>query len=185
MALPDSDELLSDARLSEIDLDELTRYIVRHHHDEVRRITPAVTGWLDTLVDTDGERHPELPHVRSIFASLADELRSHMLKEESILFPYIEVMAATRRSGGPLPSGPFGTILNPIRMMAGVHRSCVDRLDTLRRFCQGYVPPPDADTTYQRGFAELARFDAALRRYVDLENDVLFPRAIELEQQLG
>ena len=185
MALPDSDELLSEARLAEIDLDELTRYIVRHHHDYVRRVAPEVSGWLDTLIATDGERHPELPHVRSVFASLADELRSQLLKEESILFPYIDLMAATRRLGDPLPSGPFGTILNPIRMMEAVHRACVDRLSTLRRLSQGYVPPQDADATHRRCFAELARFDAALRRYVHLENHVLFPRAIELEQQLG
>jgi regulator of cell morphogenesis and NO signaling len=185
MAPPDSDELLFDARLARIDLDELTRYIVRHHHDYVRRITPEVTGWLETLIATDGERHPELPHVRSIFASLADELHGNMIKEESILFPYIDLMAATRRLGDPLPSGPFGTILNPIRMMAAVHRACLDRLAMLRRLSQDYVPPPDADTTYRRCIAELARFDAALRQYVHLEDHVLFPRAIELEQQLG
>jgi regulator of cell morphogenesis and NO signaling len=108
-----------------------------------------------------------------------------MVKEEHILFPYIDALAAASRAGGRLPSSPFGTILNPIGMMEAEHRHAGDQLETLRRLTDAYTPPADGCTTYRLCYEELARFEADLHRHVHLENNVLFPRAVELERELG
>jgi regulator of cell morphogenesis and NO signaling len=161
-------------------LDELTRLIVSRHHAYVRESIPAITAWLAKLATRHGGRHAELAEVRDTFAELADELTTHMAKEENILFPYIEALAATQR-GGQAPLSPFGTIQNPVRVMEADHQLAGKLLEKLRKLTAGYQPPADGCTTYQACYAELARFEADLHRHIHLENNVLFPRALEAE----
>ena len=108
-----------------------------------------------------------------------------MEKEENILFPYIEALWTASESGERPPASPFGTVLNPIRAMEQEHRNAGDLLARLRIATDGYQPPADGCTTYGVCFAELARFEADLHQHVHLENYVLFPRAVALENSLG
>jgi regulator of cell morphogenesis and NO signaling len=167
------------------DLAALTSHIVSHHHAYVRQASPLIAGWLDKLVSRHGERHPELKDVRIAFTDLAGEMAVHMVKEENILFPFVDALAAASRAGGRLPAGPFGTVLNPIRMMEEDHRHAGDELARIRALTNDYAPPSDACTTYRLCYEELAKYEADLHRHVHLENNVLFPRAIELEGGLA
>lgn len=164
-------------------LNQLTAHIVGTHHAYVREAAPAIRGWIDKIVARHGANHPELAEVRTVFASLAEELSAHMLKEENILFPYIDSLA--RASGGQrLPAGPFGTVRNPIRMMEHDHEDAGRALVRLRQLTGGYKLPTDACTTYRACYEELERFENDLHRHVHLENNVLFPRAVALEGEL-
>lgn len=167
------------------DLDLLVRHILDHHHAYVRDASPTIHAWLDRLVDRHGARHPELAEIHDAFDALAGELMTHMLKEEHILFPAIYDLAAARRSGGVRPSTPFGTMANPIRVMEMDHDDAAELMTRLRRLTNDFTPPADACTTYRACFEELARFEHDLHRHVHLENNVLFPRAIALEQALS
>ena len=170
--------------LQSADLDLVTGHIVMQHHRYVRETTPVVAAWLDKLVARHGAGHPELAGVRTVFLDLADELLTHMAKEENILFPFIDAMAAARRAGGRLPRGPFGTVLNPVRVMEEDHQRAGELLEALRTAAGGFVPPPDACTTFTLCYAELARYSADLQRHIHLENHVLFPGALDLERAL-
>jgi len=165
-------------------LDTLVDHIVRHHHVYVRAQVPVITAWLDKLMSRHGGRHPELKDIRDTFLALAADLTAHMAKEEHILFPFITDLAIAARAGGPLPRGPFGTILNPIRVMNQDHRGVRDLVERLRTLTGGYQPPEDGCRTYHLCFAELAGFDADLSRHVHIEDHVLFPRALDLEVAL-
>jgi regulator of cell morphogenesis and NO signaling len=166
------------------DLDVLVRHILEHHHRYVRDTSPTINAWLDRLVERHGSRHPELSVVRQTFRDLTDRVASHMLKEEHILFPFINDLAAARRGGGRLPMGPFGTILNPVRVMETDHALVGELLGRLRAQSRGFAAPDDACTTYRLCYDELARFEQDLHRHIHLENAVLFPRALELERSL-
>jgi regulator of cell morphogenesis and NO signaling len=107
-----------------------------------------------------------------------------MVKEEQVLFPYVDELAAAARAGTRLPSSPFGTILNPVRAMEREHREAADLVQALRTLTNAYTPPDDACATYRFCFAELERFEADLKTHVHLENHVLFPEAVELEERL-
>src|SRR5579871_2727465 len=76
------------------DLSAITRHIVQRHHAYVREMTPIIEGWLAKLVARHGARHPELADVEQTFAALAADLSTHMTKEETLLFPFIDELAA-------------------------------------------------------------------------------------------
>lgn len=165
--------------------DRLIDHILRVHHAYVREALPLIAGYLAKLQDVHGARHPELARVAAVFAQVADDLQQHMMKEEQVLFPYVRDLEAQADRPCGVRMSPFGTVANPIRMMEREHREVADALHQIRDLTGNYTPPADGCTTYQVCLAELDRFERDLHRHVHLENNVLFPRAIELEGTNG
>jgi regulator of cell morphogenesis and NO signaling len=101
-----------------------------------------------------------------------------------MLFPYIVRLAEAERDGSPAPAAPFGTIANPIRMMEMEHQAAGDLTASIRKLTSDFTPPADGCTTYKVTYKELEEFEADLHRHVHLENNILFPKALELESRL-
>jgi regulator of cell morphogenesis and NO signaling len=161
-------------------VDRLIDHIVSTHHAYIRTALPLVGRYLAKLVEVHGGRHPELSRIAASFEHMGNDLLQHMTKEERVLFPYIrELATATHKA----PASPFGTVENPIRMMEREHRDAGDDLRLIRELANGYTVPADGCTTYGVCFAELAQFERDLHRHVHLENNLLFPKAVELERQ--
>jgi regulator of cell morphogenesis and NO signaling len=163
-------------------IDRLADHIVATHHEYVRSALPAITRWLRRIRAVHGANHPELLSVSASFDRLSIELAQHMLKEELVLFPYIRELASTRP--GQVKPSPFGTVQNPIRMMEREHQEVDDEILRIRELTDGYSLPADGCSTYRVCLAELAQFESDLHRHVHLENDVLFPKAVEAERLL-
>lgn len=159
----------------------LVSYIVANHHGYVRSAIPTLLEHTRKIEHVHGDRHPELTQVAATFAAVADEMQSHMFKEERILFPFIVAMSEAAASGRPVPPAPFGSVENPIRMMEHEHESAGGGMARISELTRGYQPPEDACTTYRVCLEELKAFEADLHRHVHLENNILFPKARALE----
>ena len=162
--------------------EELIEYIVTKHHAYVREALPRIAAHTEKIARVHGERHPELIEVNRLFAAVVDDMTSHMWKEEHILFPFIAALAGAEEEGGPAPMAPFGPVENPIRMMELEHETAGGALDRIRELTQDYREPADACTTYAITLKELEAFEQDLHAHVHLENNVLFPRAIDLQR---
>lgn len=169
-----------DADVSHWRLDRLIDHIVSTHHMYVKSSMPTIRQYLAKLVEVHGERHPELVRVAAHFDVVSRDLGQHLVKEEQVLFPYVRELALTAPGGRHVLS-PFGTVENPIRMMEREHRDAADDLSQIRELTHGYVAPEDGCTTYRVCMAELERFERDLHRHVHLENNILFPKAVSLE----
>jgi len=168
------------------ELDTLTRYIVETHHRYVGNSIPAINASLDKLVGAHGKTHPELTSIRATFRALGEELLTHMMKEETLLFPAIDEMARRLRGLPSTGPGMFATVLHPVRMMEDDHQEAGQLAEQIRTLTGGnYDPPADGCGTYRACFAELRRFEQDLHRHVHLENNVLFPGALDAERTLG
>jgi regulator of cell morphogenesis and NO signaling len=99
-----------------------------------------------------------------------------------VLFPYVRDLAASGDGCGRTQS-PFGTVENPIRMMEREHQEVGDVMRLIRELTRGYTAPEDGCTTYVISMAELRQFERDLHRHVHLENNVLFPAAVRIEQR--
>jgi regulator of cell morphogenesis and NO signaling len=162
-------------------LDQLVDYIVTTHHAYVRSKLPAIARHLAKLQEAHGKRHPELTRVAAVFDGLSRDLEQHLLKEEQILFPYVRnlVEHSDERCGALM--SPFGSVSHPIRMMEREHEEAGEALREIRTLTGEYAVPADGCSTYDVCMKELEEFERDLHRHVHLENNVLFPRAIELE----
>jgi regulator of cell morphogenesis and NO signaling len=170
-----------DGQFAQWGVGDLIDHIVLTHHAYVRATIPTIQRYLAKLVAVHGTRHPELQRIAASFEQIASELVQHMFKEEQILFPYMrDVAESAKHTCGAIVS-PFGTVANPIRMMEREHQEAADGLRTIRALTRNYTPPSDGCTTYAVCMNELHRFEEDLHRHVHLENNVLFPKALELE----
>ncbi|HMT53938.1 MAG TPA: iron-sulfur cluster repair di-iron protein [Saprospiraceae bacterium] len=165
-------------------LNVLADYIEKNHHEYVREKSNDLIPYLEKICKVHGERHPELFEIKSEFNESINELNMHMHKEEKILFPYVRTIAATQKDNSKPNLPQFGTVKNPIEMMMREHEIEGDRFRKIESLSSQYTPPADACTTYRVTFAMLKEFEQDLHLHIHLENNILFPNAIKLENEL-
>lgn len=163
-------------------LAELVAHINSTHHKYTREELARLGPLFDKVVSVHGKNHPELQNVRAAFRGMAQELTTHMMKEEAVLFPYIVRMEEAVIQKEPVLPPPFGSVQNPVAMMMHEHDSAGDALRTMRQASAGYTPPGDACISYQTLYKALGDFEKDLHQHIHLENNILFPRAIEMER---
>lgn len=166
-------------------LDLLATYIEKTHHKYVLSKIPVLHQYLAKLCKVHGERHPELLEINAEFLKVSEELLQHMMKEEQILFPQIKRMVAHMDDNTPLEPAHFGTVQNPISMMEHEHDNAGEIFRTIATLTDNYTPPTDACNTYKVTFSMLDEFEKDLHLHIHLENNILFPGAIKLEQALS
>ncbi len=162
-------------------LAELIDHIVKTHHKFTREETARLRALLDKVCGVHGKNHPELLSIRATFQALANELTMHLMKEEQVLFPYIVRMEEARLQNDPVLPAPFGTVEHPIQMMTQEHDSAGDALRQIRKDSNGFTVPADACVSYKTLYQALQGFESDLHQHIHKENNVLFPRAIEME----
>ena len=146
--------------------------------EEIARLGPL----FDKVCSVHGKNHPELLRLRETFSGLAEELTTHLMKEEMVLFPYIVRMEEAVVAKEPVLPPPFGSVRNPVAMMMSEHDGAGNALRSMRQIGNGYAAPADACISFQTLYQALAAFEADLHQHIHLENNMLFPRAIEMEQ---
>ena len=169
----------------QLPLSELITYILDTHHVFTKLEMTRLESLSKKVISVHSENHPELHTVGTLFDALCADLKPHMFKEEQVLFPYIVAIAQAYSQKTPVPFGPFGTVNNPIRMMMMEHDKVGDILRDLRTTTSDYSAPADGCISYRTFYEALAAFEKDLHQHIHLENNILFPRAIELESRVA
>jgi regulator of cell morphogenesis and NO signaling len=166
------------------ELGALCQHIVTVHHAYVRAEITRLSFFANKVVARHGAAHPELIRIQELTEEISNDMLQHMAKEEMVLFPYIAQLERNIGECGPPSIGCFGTVQNPIRMMMAEHEAAGAIMAQIRGLTQGYTAPAGACPTYRGFFQALADFESDLHRHVHLENNILFPRAAELEESV-
>jgi regulator of cell morphogenesis and NO signaling len=161
---------------------QLINHIVSTHHEYVKAELPRLALLAERVVFRHGDTQAHLPQLKSVLAQLDEELTHHLAKEEHVLFPYISKLEEAQASGGALPHGCFGSVTNPIAMMTSEHDAAGEMLVRIAQLTDNFTTPPGACPTYLGFYTGLKEFEQDLHQHIHLENNILFPRAIELEQ---
>ena len=159
----------------------LTDYIVNVHHSYVQQNIPILADLSQKVADHHGKTNPELNSIKDKVDEMLSELKVHMKKEENILFPYIKQLESSKTTGSPAPGG-FGSILQPISVMENDHDIVGNLADEIRVLSSNYTTPANACNSYSLLYKKLAEFEDDLHMHIHLENNILFPRAVEMEK---
>jgi regulator of cell morphogenesis and NO signaling len=162
-------------------LESLVEHIASTHHEYVKRELPRLDTLAKKVVARHGSTHAEVAQIQVALATLDAELTQHLGKEEMVLFPYIVNLERAQASGTCRPQGCFGTVANPIAMMTQEHDAAGTLLAEIRQLSTSFTPPEDACTTFHAFYDGLKEFEQDLHQHIHLENNILFPRAIEME----
>ena len=147
----------------------LIEHIQSTHHKYTRQEIARLGPLFEKVCSVHSSNHPELLGIRD------------MMKEEMVLFPYIARMEAAVTGQETIARAPFGSVQNPVSMMEHEHDSAGNALRAMRQKSNGYSAPADACVSYQTLYGALATFEADLHQHIHLENNILFPRAVAVE----
>ncbi len=171
-----------DRQWSSAALADLIAHIQDTHHQYTRGALERLEPLFEKVCAVHGARHAELAGMQEIFAGLAQELSMHLMKEERVLFPYIVRMEEAVLEKSAILPAPFGPVENPVAMMVHEHDDAGQALRALRAESNDYTAPADACTSFRALYQGLAELEADLHQHIHLENNILFPRTIEMER---
>jgi len=166
-------------------LESLGAHIVATHHAYVKRELPRLAQLAQKVVNRHGATKPELPVIATTLMQLDEELTQHLAKEETVLFPYITGVEQSVTTAASKPHSCFGTVANPIAMMTREHDAAGALIAEIRRLSANFTTPEGACPTFHAFYDGLREFEQDLHQHIHLENNILFPRAIELESSAG
>jgi regulator of cell morphogenesis and NO signaling len=163
-------------------LTELVNHILNKHHKYVKEILPVLYEHTQKVASKHGERHPELVKIAELFAEIKRDFEQHIMKEEGILFPRIKIIDEV--SQGLRNKTELNSIDGPVQVMIFEHENAGKLMEEIRILSDNYMSPEGACTTYRVSFLELQEFELDLHQHVHLENNILFPKALEKLQIL-
>ncbi len=165
-------------------LSALVNYILQTHHVFTKQEIVRLEKLLDKVCAAHAQNHTELIRLRELFKILKGDLLPHMMKEESVLFPYIKAIetALTKRQKSPMPF--FSTVRNPVRLMMMEHDNAGELLRIMRTLTNNYTVPADACVSFKALYEALNAFETDLHQHIHLENNILFPRTVALEKMV-
>ena len=185
--LQQADKALSSRPIpyNEWSLGFLADYIVNTHHSYVKKTLPELVSYATKVASVHGQQHPELHKIKSLVDDVNAELSGHMIKEEKVLFPYIKTLVLANATEQIPQAAHFGTVQNPINMMEMEHELVGKNLDYVRVLSKNYTLPEDGCASYSLLYKMLDEFENDLHLHVHLENNILFPKALDLENKLN
>ncbi len=179
LVLSDPDSVYIDG----LALNELCDYVEKRHHTYVSDSIPFLQEKLKKLCDVHGEHHPELFEIKELFDGASENLSAHMKKEELILFPYIRKMVKYKKEALSAKD-ELGKATETIKLMHDEHLTEGERFEKISKLTSSYTCPPDGCNTFQVTYQTLKDFENDLHRHIHLENNILFKKAIVLEDTL-
>tara|TARA_R110002124_G_scaffold89692_1_gene229310 strand:+ start:38439 stop:39134 length:696 start_codon:yes stop_codon:yes gene_type:complete len=158
-------------------LDFLADYIIQNHHSFVRKMLPELNFYAEKVARVHGESHPELLDILEKVKLLSYELVDHLEKEETDLFPQIKGLVQQQKAGVVKQ-----TLLE---ILESEHEKAGELMAEIESLTNNFTPPESACASYRVLFQNLEGFQKDLHKHVHLENNILFPKALELEQRLN
>ncbi|HLJ46266.1 MAG TPA: iron-sulfur cluster repair di-iron protein [Bryobacteraceae bacterium] len=164
---------------------ELIAHITGTHHAFVRQEIPRLEALLGKVKTRHGAAHPEVAEIELLFLAAAQELQSHLLREEQVLFPYIEQLERAAQCGAEPPRGCFPSVEFPIARMLADHDDAGELFARMSALSNRYTPPEQSCMSFTALYRGLSDFELDLHEHIHLENNILFPNAIALERELA
>jgi regulator of cell morphogenesis and NO signaling len=169
---------------NEWNLDFLADFIVNNHHSYVRKNLPELRQYSAKVAQVHGAHHPELSPVQKLVEEINTELTDHMEEEEKVLFAYVKKIVQAKNNNQPL-NKEEKNLSSLIEKMEKEHDVVGRNFDKIRELTKGYAIPEDGCSSYKLLFKMLQEFEDDLHLHIHLENNILFPKAVEMEKKLA
>lgn len=166
------------------DIGFLSDYIINTHHVYVKESLPFILELASKVAMAHGQNHPEVIEVHVILNKLSSDFKSHMIKEESIVFPAIKKLVAIDKMQNELSKESSTEIHLPTEDLETEHEQAGDYMKLIRKITSNYTLPKNACASFTILYKKLQEFENDLFKHVHLENNILFPKALKREKEL-
>lgn len=176
--------LPNNLKFSNWKIDFLIDYIINVHHAYLYDTLPQLEASLMGFADSHKKQHPELQKVVAVFSTISSLVLAHSQREDEVIFPYIKQIENAYRRKESYGNLLVRTLRKPLSNVESEHKKIGDLLNNLRELTSNYTFPENACTNHRVIFQKLREFDNDMVQHKHLENNILFPKAIEMEREL-
>lgn len=174
----------SNPDFSNYNLIELYEHIINHHHQFIRIKVPEIKNIISS-VSSKGEPPSQLiSELNKEFDKLSKELISHLLKEERVVFPIIKHLVFSQKFNERPKWRGYGTIKKSIDGMFADHINSCSHLERINMIKNSLPFNYKNEDMINMLFEKLSILERDLHMHIHLENNMLFPKSIELEESL-
>jgi regulator of cell morphogenesis and NO signaling len=174
--------LARQAKFAEWDIISLIDLIIKDYHFNTRKDVVDIYELAQKTCFRHGEKNPELVKLTELLFLFFDDLLFHLKKEEQILFPNIIHLNEKKLHEGSFNYSAFGVIKEYTLAMQNEHKEVVNQFGFFRRLTNNYRLPGDASILYRSLFSKMKAFEKKMMQHIRLENDFLFPKAIQMDE---
>lgn len=164
--------------------DFLADYIYNQHHLFYYEEEPVVAELMMKVTERHSDHFPELKKLSSLYSGLVEELNTHFIREEKIVFPFIKALVQAKHTGNFESLNNQPSLIEPLQMMEADHEAAGDILEEMKRITNNYTAPGNACNSFRFLYHKLAALEEDLHIHIHLENNILFPKALSIETGL-
>lgn len=164
--------------------DFLIDFIIHVHHHYLEQSLPRTAAMIKHFVDEHEKKYPHMQEVNTLFIQLIAEIFPHIRQEEEVVFPYIRQMVHAYENKDSYGKLLVKTLRKPVDIMMLHEKGLISLLLSLRDITNQYTPPESACVSYKVTLCRMKELDNDLMQHIYLENEILFPRALKIEQEL-
>jgi regulator of cell morphogenesis and NO signaling len=178
-----SDKKPLEVQYDQISLTELVDHILQKHHGYVKENLPVILEHLEKVAYKHDDSFPEMKKIAELFTEVKRDFEQHMMKEEIILFPRIKVLEKLFNEKKTIIEKI--SIESPVRVMEAEHEAAGNLMEEIKNLSHNYTAPENACMTFRLSLDELKLFEKDLHQHVHLENNILFPKALKMQEELN
>jgi len=167
-----------------LSLTELSDLIRTTCHTQLRNELPQIKLLSHTVKERFESQYQVVRKIHDLLLAVIKDLMPHLLKEENVLFPYIEYMEMSYEKGTKPRPPAFEKLENPLRQMTHEHDRSLQLFNSMRSLTSHYTAPAVADDDWKMLYIRLEEQEFDLHWHLHLENNLLFPKAQSLESQI-
>lgn len=186
IVLPTDDSLEIDLavsqRFSEWTVGSLIHHVTNRYHRVLKENIVIVYKLAQKVFYRHNENHPELSQLAAGLFLFFNDLLFQFKMEDEILFPNITQLIKEKGGTESTTYSTFGLIRESALVLQNKHKATIEKLKLFRRLTSDYKIPPDACKSYETFFEKMKAFENDLILYINLENNILFPRAIKIDE---
>jgi len=164
-------------------IEVLVGYLKKKHRFFIRQELPFLSSMVDGIRNIK-HYEPLLCDLRLMFPLFVDDFIHHIHEEEDTLFSRIFQLQEIEKGITPVEKAIQIFENAPIYALAEEHEAHDDEMVGIRRLTGDYQLPVDAPIAIKVLYQELQKLEQELIVHAKIENDLLFPKAVELEKDV-
>lgn len=162
----------------------LIDYVVNVHHAYLHEAIASLESLLVSFIENHKKKNPEINKILFLFRELSVLLITHSRHEEEIIFPYIRQIESTYRRKETYGNLFVRTLRKPLSNIEKEHEVIMSILKEIQTLSNNYTSPSNACADQSAIYHKLEEFHRDMLQHTHLEDDILFPKAIEMEKEL-
>ena len=159
-------------------------HIIKNHHTYVKKVLPQIKNLLEENEIINNVAVNYISEVKDHFQDLTKEMLNHIRKEERIVFPIINYLEDCKKFKEKPKTRGYGRIKDQIDVLEDEHSGAENTIKEIKNLINKFNIADDSSTKLKQIYDMLIEFEEDTQTHVHLENNILFPKAIKLEDEL-